>query len=48
MTINTNNGTLDVESSRVNNDITHKTFDLVAVLTHSSIYVNLLPIADVY
>ena len=38
---------LDVDSS-ICNDITHKTLDFVTVLTHSSIYVSLLPFADAY
>ena len=47
MTINSKNSTLDVESS-TGNDITHKTFDLVETLTHSSIHVSLLRFADMY
>ena len=47
MAINFKKSTQDVKSSR-GNDITHETFDLVDVLTHSSIYVGLLPSTDMY
>ena len=42
MTKKPKNSLQDVQSSR-GNDIAHKTFRLVEVLTHSSIYVSLLP-----
>ena len=47
MTINSKNSTLDVENVWCN-DTTHKTFELIEVLTHSSIYISLLPFADMY